>query len=466
MMNPRVALALSGVPLLLLACAASSTPQRPTAICPQGLSAQSTTAQASRILAASGPVTAPTSPDGMTWASHASADPVNWHAPHVPGRVLVTGDGARGSGVLSALGTQAISAQAVIPGLLLVPTPAGQSDQAWAARLTAQGLSVQPDYLYSALAVPNDPGVPGNAGVNVVTALGTRKVYQTYLTRITAPQAWEFLSACGKTPAAATTAMLDSALESSHPDLQGRIVDSVSFLGATDSRTTEHGTATTGVLAATADNGTGLAGVTWSGSVVSVEVLSAVGASTSVLAKGVNYAVQKGAKVINMSLGTTKVRSDPALDSVLSSAAGSAVLVAAAGNTPGDGVYYPASHPDVIAVGAVGRSNSTLACYSARPSATLTRPLDVVAPGGASYGGCSSAAVTDDLLLLAPGGDYDLQAGTSFSAPLVSGVAGLMRAANPGLSAAQTRALLLESVNRTGGLPLLDAEAAVKAATR
>lgn len=349
---------------------------------------------------------------------------------------------------------------------MLITTPAGQSDEALAAHLEARGLSVQPDYVYNSLAVPNDPGVPGNTGVNVVTALGARKMYQTYLTRTSVPQAWDFLIACGKTPAAATTAMLDSALDTSHPDLQGRIVNRASFLGESDTSTTDHGTATTGVLAATADNGSGLAGVTWRGPLVSVEVLSEVGASTSALARGVNYAVQKGARVINMSLGTTRVRSDPALDNVLSAAAQSAVLVAAAGNTPDDGVYYPASHPDVIAVGAVGRSDATLACYSARPSATLTRRLDVVAPGGASYGGCSAAAVTDDMLLLSSGGGYALQAGTSFSAPLVSGVAALMRAANPGLSAAQTRSLLLSSVNRAGGLPLLDAEAAVKAATR
>ena len=56
--------------------------------------------------------------------------------------------------------------------------------------------------------------------------------------------------------------------------------------------------------------------------------------------------------------------------------------------------------------------------------------------------------------------------GTSFSAPQVSGVAALMRAANPGLTAAQTKALILQTVDRSAGLPLLDANAAVRAATR
>lgn len=68
--------------------------------------------------------------------------------------------------------------------------------------------------------------------------------------------------------------------------------------------------------------------------------------------------------------------------------------------------------------------------------------------------------------MLAPGGGYQRSAGTSEAAPLVSGVAALMRAANPALTAAQTRERLLASVDRSGGLPRLDAEAAMRAATR
>lgn len=70
------------------------------------------------------------------------------------------------------------------------------------------------------------------------------------------------------------------------------------------------------------------------------------------------------------------------------------------------------------------------------------------------------------MLLLAPGNTYALEAGTSFAAPLVSGVAALMRAANPNLTAGQTKTLLLNSVNTASGLPLLDANAAVRAATK
>ncbi|GHF47979.1 hypothetical protein HNQ07_002709 [Deinococcus metalli] len=458
MTSLRAVLALPCLPLLLLGCAGPVAPiptPTPDPICSQSLAPA----------AVRGPAAAQSL--GVTVEQGLAAvtpGPADWAAPHVAGRVLVLSGGALGAQALGALSGAA--AQTVLPGLLRVATPAGETDAAYAARLAARGLRVQPDYRYAALATPNDPGVPGNKGLSVATAQGTKTMFQTYLTRVTLPQAWAFLAACGKTPAAARTAMLDTALDTAHPDLQGRTVAANSALPSTYTRATDHGTATTGVLAATTNNGVGLAGATWSGTVITVEVLGEEGTTTSAVAQGVNEALQQGAQVINMSLGAAGITADKTLDAVLHSASASAVLVAAAGNTASDGVYYPASHPDVIAVGAVGTKDGELACYSARPSAKLTRVLDIVAPGGAGYGTCAGTAATDDLLLLAPGGKYASEAGTSFSAPLVSSVAALMRAANPDLSAAQTKALLLGSVNWSAGLPLLDANAAVRAATR
>ena len=208
--------------------------------------------------------------------------------------------------------------------------------------------------------------------------------------------------------------------------------------------------------------------MTWSGrTVLPIKVLDAAGnTSTSDLTQGLNAAVAQRAKVINMSLGIVGDPGDAALDAALNAAAQTAVLVAAAGNTRGEGVYYPASNPNVIAVGAVGSSDTQLACYSARPNDTLTRRLDLVAPGGAGVDVCDGAEVGQDHLVLAPNNRYTTTAGTSEAAPLVSGVAALMRAANPGLTAPQTRALLLSSARVSGGLPLLDANAAVRAVLR
>ncbi|MFD1733374.1 S8 family serine peptidase [Deinococcus malanensis] len=313
--------------------------------------------------------------------------------------------------------------------------------------------------------MPNDPGFPGNTGI---TLAGT-KYTQTYLNRIQAPQAWEYLQSCGKTPTAAVTAVLDSGVDASHLDLNGRLLPGQSFQGTPETTDeTGHGTAVAGLIGASTNNAIGLAGVTWSGrNLVPIKIIDGTGGTTTAkLTQGLNAALARGAKVINMSVGTPGNPGDAALDAALNTAARSAVLIAAAGNTSNEGVYYPASNPNVIAVGAVGARNDVLACYSARPNDTVKRGLDLVAPGGAGRGRCPEATVEQDMLVLAPGNAYTHIAGTSEAAPLVSGVAALMRAANPDLSAAQTRTLLLSTANSSSGLPLLDATAAVRAALK
>lgn len=450
-MSCRLTLPLLSLALTLAACGGGTPPGGggggTTPICEQGLTSAALPVPESAVL----PTTVP-QPD--------------WSAPHVPGQVLVTGpDGtlsAQSLGVLSTLRTQQVT-----EGLKLTFTPAGETDRAFAARLERAGLRAQPNFIYQPLALPNDPGYPGNGGIKVGDSNTT--YFQDYLNRIDAEGAWAFLESCGKTPVGAATAVLDSGVDRTHPDLQGRLLPGATFAGTGTDMTDEtgHGTGVAGLIGAATNNEIGLAGVTWSGrTVLPVKVFNTGDISTAALTKGLDYAVKQGAKVINMSLGAPGNPGDKVLDDALNNAAKSAVLVAAAGNTADEGVYYPASNLNVIAVGAVGEKNNALACYSARPNETRTRVLDIVAPGGAGWGRCPETSSRQDLVVLAPGASYQLRAGTSEAAPLVSGVAALMRAANPGLTAAETRARLLASVDKASGLPLLDAEAAVRVATR
>lgn len=399
----------------------------------------------------------------------------NWKAPHVPGELLIThAAGGLGGSRLSAQAVRVLGevrVQAITPTLTLATVADGESEKVLAAQLEGAGLSVQPNFLYQALAVPNDPGY--NGGIQV----GGTGMTQHYLPRIKAQAAWDFLAGCGKTPASVKTAVLDTGADSKHPDLAGRLITARNYTGSavnTDTNDIDgHGTAVIGLLGAATNNGIGVAAVTWSGqNLMPYKVLGAGGGSTAQVARAITDALGQGAKVINMSFGIIPGQygqdpGDKVLDTALNAAAASAVLVAAAGNTPNDGIYFPASNPNVIAVGAIGVGN-TLACYSARPNSSYARALDVVAPGGA--GGCAGSRPQDNLLVLKPAslGGYGLSAGTSEAAPLVSGVASLMRAANPALTAPQTRALLLESADSTSvsGYALLDALAAVKAATQ
>ncbi|WP_291424151.1 S8 family serine peptidase [Deinococcus sp.] len=383
----------------------------------------------------------------------------DWAAPHVAGEVLVIG-----SGQLSAQATSRLSGLKLTPvatGVQRAETPGGQTDQAFARTLRAAGLNVQPNFIYHALGMVDDPGFPGNSGLLV----GQFKMFQTYLTRTRVPQAWNTLAICGLTPQGALTAMVDTPLDSAHSELKNRITVGAARLPAATG--TGHGTAGAGLIAANTNNGSGLSGIVWNAQLLSEEVLAADGGTTSQIALGIDDAVSRGARVINLSLGEPGNSGDTVLTNSILKAQQSAVVVVAAGNRPDQGVYYPANLPGVIAVGSTGSSDSALACYSARPGNGIDRTLDIVAPGGAGYeGGCDGATLDQDLLLLAPNNSYILDAGTSFAAPQVSAVAALMRAANPKLTASQTRALLIGSVNWASGLPLLDANAAVKAALR
>ncbi|WP_019008482.1 S8 family peptidase [Deinococcus aquatilis] len=404
----------------------------------------------------------------------------DWNAPHVPGELLVThAAGGLSGGKLSAQAVRAlgmVTTEAVTPTLTIATISNGETEQALATKLEAAGLTVQPNFLYQPLAVPNDPGYRSGIQVSDTT------LTQTYLPRIKAQAAWDFLAACGKTPASVKTAVLDTGADSRHPDLAGRLISARNYTGNTvnadTSDTDGHGTAVIGLLGAATNNAAGVAAVTWSGqNLMPYKVLGAGGGSTAQVAQALNDAVAEGAKVVNMSFGIqpSAYGQDPGdriLDAALTAAAKNAVLVAAAGNTANDGVYYPASNPNVIAVGAIGIGNS-LACYSARPNNTYTRSLDLVAPGGG--GGCAGTTLKDNMLVLGLTsaddghlGKYSVSAGTSEAAPLVSGVASLMLAANPALTAPQTRALLLSTADKgsVSGYALLDALAAVKAATQ
>ncbi len=421
----------------------------------------------------------------------------HWQAPHVAGEVLVIGSKAMTpqslSATLTAQGLPDVQLSRVAgTAISVAQTPAGRSDQAFAADLAQRGLVVQPNYLYQPLTIPNDPGYPDNAGIQV----GSGLYDQDYLKRINAQAGWDAVTALGKSVSGVLTAVLDTGVTATHPDLQGRLLNgadcSVSYLrgsgletltscktqvgAAAETDSQAHGTGITGLLGAVGNNGIGITGMTWTGqNLLPVQVFekggasttalaAGIGASTTALAAGIQYAVSEGAKVINMSLGFAGKINDVALSQAIAQAASSDVLMlAAAGNTPDSGLYYPASDPNVLAVGAVGATD-TLACYSARPTATQ-KPLDIVAPGGNAGTGTSNCFASSeyDLLTLTATG-YTLRAGTSEATPLVSGTASLMRSVNPGLSAVQVANLLKSSAKTVTAGRLLDVGAAVQAA--
>ena len=181
-----------------------------------------------------------------------------------------------------------------------------------------------------------------------------------------------------------------------------------------------HGTHVSGIIAATFNNSTGIAGIAPNVRIMGVKTLNAYGkGSFDSIAQGIIYAVDHGASIINMSLGGED-NSSTVLSAVDYAMQKNVVVVAAAGTlgqsqTPPCAINYPAAISRVIAVGATNSSDQ-LAYFSCTGS-----QLDLVAPG------------VGIISLTAPA-TTSSEDGTSFSAPMVSGVAALIRSLDPNMS--------------------------------
>lgn len=454
----RGALAAVGVSLLLAACGGNVLLGQPSYTVSGDVIAPGALPQALSL--------------GVRDGTPARAKVANWSAPHVPGQVLVLQDqaqiGAQGLSALSAVRTQRAGER-----LLQAFTPSGQSDQTFAASLRAAGLRVQPNYLYKALALPSDPGVPGNAGI----VIGGQPTFQNYLNVIKAPQAWDALQS-GKPGALSgvRVGVLDTGFNPNHADLTSRVLNTLDCSvvqngtcnGPSIADDQDHGTPVAGIIGAETNNGAGVAGLTWSGkNLFLVKVFGAAGsgatdsASTVSIAAGIRAAINQNVRVINMSFGAPLDGfQDGVVQKAISDAAAKDILmVAAAGNEKQNPVLYPASDSKVIGVGSV-LANGQLTSYSARGQG-----LELVAPGGCGTLGANCAA-SDDTLGLSKSGGYQITAGTSEASPMVAGLAALVRAANPNLSAADTRALLSRTAAQVSGGKLINAEAAVAAALK
>lgn len=197
---------------------------------------------------------------------------------------------------------------------------------------------------------------------------------------------------------------------------------------------TTHGTMTAGTAAATAGNGVGIAGVSQTAKILPVQVMDDDSNGTSyTVGQGVIYAAQRHADIISISLGTTG--DDPYLRSAIDYAIGQgSVVVASAGNTSCDCLAYPAAYPEVVAVGSVSQAG-TLSSFS-----SYGANLDLLAPGENMTLPAWSAAYPTN-------GYMSGAAGTSFSAPLVSGALASLKALSPTSTGAELVAALKETAD-------------------
>jgi serine protease len=221
----------------------------------------------------------------------------------------------------------------------------------------------------------------------------------------------------------AVVAVIDTGVMASHEDLAGRLVAGRDFVQDPNDDTPQdengHGTHVTGIIAADANNGKGIEGVAPEAKVMPVRVLDASGSGDAdVVAKGIDWAVDHHADVINLSLGgdavTTVLGGDDKFTAAVQNALNhGVVVVAAAGNDTAPFCEQPAVTGPLLCVGAVDRRGMRT-FYSSSG--------DIVAPGGSAIFGGSD----EDILSTYNDGKYQTLAGTSQATPHVAGVAALL----------------------------------------
>jgi type VII secretion-associated serine protease mycosin len=230
-----------------------------------------------------------------------------------------------------------------------------------------------------------------------------------------------------------TVAVIDSGVWAGHPDLKGAVLPGFNALGDGDGRkdTRGHGTQMAGIIAARGRSGDrGVLGIA-----PAAKILPASPALSSlVVSDAIDWSVEHGAKVINMSF--LVLEDDVLAEAVQRAAAADVVLVAGSGNDGQgrqSGYEFPAAYPEVLAVGATDRAGKAAPFSHAGPQ------LDLVAPGA------DVTVANGD-----PDNAYLRVEGTSVATAIVSGAAALIRAKYPKLSAADVVSALESTATDKG----------------
>lgn len=271
---------------------------------------------------------------------------------------------------------------------------------------------------------------------------------------IQAPSAWDVTTGSPSV----TVAVVDTGIEYTHPDLAANIatnpgevpangvdddqngfVDDVygyDFINNDANPMDDHfhGTHCAGTIGAVGNNGTGVAGVAWDVKLMPVKVLSGTGSgSIASVVAGINYAVNRGVKIVSMSLGTSSY--SQTMENAIDNARQHGVLiVAAAGNSGQNSDMYPlypaaSSLDNVISVAASSQSD-TLASFSNYGAVSV----DLAAPGV-------------NILSTTLSAGYGYASGTSMATPHVAGMAAILKSVNPALAYSEIKAALIQGVD-------------------
>lgn len=395
----------------------------------------------------------------------------SWPREAVAGSLLVTVDDGAAQALAGAvrdgrIGLRSAAARPLSSAVVQLRVPAGT--EAVAARALARRgdvIAVEPDLRLHFSRVPNDPGYPQQFAHQLANA----------------EAAWD--TTVGDP--ALRVAVLDSGIVADHPDLAGLVVDQRNATGGqvvagqrdNDVCQYGHGTWVAGVIGALGDNGMDVVGATYGIQFVDINISETTpegcrsGAITLAnLIAGLDYATAQGVDLVNLSLGSVARACPTALQTSLDAAGAAGIAVVAASGNAGPGtIGIPASCAGVIAVGAVG-PDATTAPYS-----SSNAQVDLTAAGGNDLNDDTNLAADEGVVTTSwyQVGERTAStlpvAGTSFSAPYVTGVAALLLSVDGDLTPDQVEGLLEASAQDLGppgrdddtGWGLVDAGAAV-----
>jgi thermitase len=304
----------------------------------------------------------------------------------------------------------------------------------------------EPNYVYHALATPNDPRFGELYGLH-----NTGQTGGTADADIDAPEGWDALGLSAFPGAGgAKVGIVDTGILQSHPEFAGGRVANcggvnnfgislvIIIIGAdptiVDGKCNDdngHGTHVAGTIAANANNGTGVAGVAFNSPLAICKGLNASGSGTlEMIANCITWLNQRGAKVISMSLGGSS--GSAALQAAVQNATNNgSLVVAAAGNSGNSSLSYPAAYPEVVSVAATDH-NDAKASFS-----QFNADVEVAAPG------VNVLSTWND-------GGYRTASGTSMATPHAAAVAALIAGTNPGGGPAAWRAELQAATDDKG----------------
>lgn len=248
-------------------------------------------------------------------------------------------------------------------------------------------------------------------------------------------------------------AVMDTGVDANHPDLKGRVLKGIDLINQDQDAHDDHfhGTHIAGIIAATAENGIGIAGVAPEAQILPIKVLDhnsgtkkgELQLALDTIARGIIWAVDHGARVVNLSLEAPE-GSPLLLKAIRYAEKKRAVIVAAMGNNKRNKVRFPAAYAmlsNLIAVSAVQPDQKVWDGSNWGKWVSLAGPgykIMSTLPTASTPAAQRLTDKTEDQL-------YGLSTGTSQAAPYVAGVAALLLSKNPNLSPQQVKHLLMKS---------------------